>query len=86
MTQKKGSSPSLNLVNQLLESSRMLEIDSPASYLIETADYCGLLLYIENPALGVGFKRAYSDPYEKKTPFANIALRSANCNKAKGGH
>ena len=34
-------------------------------------------LHIENAALGVGFKGAYSDTYDIKTPFANIALRSA---------
>jgi hypothetical protein len=44
----------------------------------------------ENPALGVGFNRAYSDAHDKETPFAKIPLRSAylsaNCNKAKEGH
>ena len=59
--------------------------------LVRVTDSEGILflmpfLSIENPALGVGFKRAYSDTYDKKTPFANITLRSANCNKAKGGH
>lgn len=32
-------------------------------------------------------KKAYADDVDKKTPFAKIEVRSANCTtKAKGGH
>ena len=42
---------------------------------------------LENPALGVGFKRAFSDEDDINTPFDIMKLRSANCNiKSKGGH
>ena len=43
-------------------------------------------LYSENPTLGVGFEEAYSYAYERRTPFAKMNLRSANCKEAKGGH
>jgi len=29
-------------------------------------------LYIENPTLGVGFRKAYSYEYEIETPFARM--------------
>ena len=42
---------------------------------------CSFLLYNENPTLGVGFKKANGYGYERKTPFAKIKMRSANCIK-----
>lgn len=37
------------------------------------------LLYLEYPALDVGFKRAYSFGHNKKTPSDIIKMRSGNC-------
>lgn len=39
----------------------------------------GRLLYLENHWLGQWFKRAKGDEEERKTPFAIIKMRSANC-------
>ena len=33
---------------------------------------CRTFLYIENPTLGVGFRKAYSYEYEIETPFARM--------------
>ena len=38
-------------------------------------------LYIENHWLGQWFKKAYGDKDDKKTPFAILKVRSANCTK-----
>ena len=44
-----------------------------------------LFLYKENHSLGEWFKKAYGDENDKKTPFAIIEVRSANCtNNSKG--
>ena len=40
-----------------------------------------LFLYKENHSLGEWFKKAYGDENDKKTPFAIIEVRSANCTK-----
>ena len=42
-----------------------------------------LFLYIENPTLGVGFRKAYSYGSEIRTPFARMVMRPDNCNKSK---
>ena len=44
------------------------------------------LLSFRLKVLDVGFKKAYSDEDDTKTPFDRIRLRSANCNISKGGH
>lgn len=45
------------------------------------------LLYLENPALDVGFRIAYSYAYDKKTPSDIIKMRSGNCTlRSEGGH
>ena len=42
-------------------------------------------LYKENHSLGEWFKKAYGDEKDKKTPFAIIEVRSADCtNDSKG--
>ena len=42
-------------------------------------------LYKENHSLGEWFKKAYGGENDKKTPFAIIKVRSANCtNDSKG--
>ena len=38
-------------------------------------------LYPENHWLGQWFQRAYGDKDDKKTPFAILKVRSANCTK-----
>ena len=44
-------------------------------------------MYLENSALDVGFKRAYSYCDNKKTPYDIIKMRSGNCTLiSEGGH
>ena len=42
--------------------------------------YLQPFIVFENPAPGVGFKRAFSGEDDIKTPFDIMKLRSANCN------
>lgn len=42
-------------------------------------------LYTENHSLGEWFQKAYGDEGERKTPFAIIEVRSANCTKDSKG-
>ena len=45
----------------------------------------GSFLYPENHWLGQWFQRAYGDKDDKKTPFAILKVRSANCTKNSKG-
>ena len=42
-------------------------------------------MYSENHALDAWFKKAYGDEYTRKTPFAIVGVRSANCTKNSKG-
>ena len=42
-------------------------------------------MYTENHSLGEWFQKAYGDEGERKTPFAIIEVRSANCTKDSKG-
>ena len=47
----------------------------------------GLLLSLEPSRQRRGFRKSFSDPYERKTPFGKIKVRPANCTEIpKGGH
>ncbi len=46
-----------------------------------------LFLYIENPTLDVGFKKAYSYTDDRKTPFDRMSCGLPTATKiSKGGH
>ena len=40
-----------------------------------------LFLCIENPRLSRGFRKSFSDPYERKTPFGKMKVRPENCTR-----
>ena len=54
---------------------------------VNVAQTSGILLYIENPTLDVGFKKAYSYTDDRKTPFDRMSCGLPTATKiSKGGH
>ena len=50
-----------------------------------SAGYQRCALFVSRPQQCQGFRKSFSDPYER-TPFDTIKMRSANCTKvSKGG-
>lgn len=73
----------------VLRQTDKLEVLAPPRYAIVSISYCKILsqatansaVAFLNHSLGEWFKKAYGDENDKKTPFAIIEVRSANCTK-----